>query len=631
MLYMQDYHSPMGVGHMISSPYNCPQSHLTPPKFNIGLFHSPPARSIGSQCPSPELFKGDIPQSQPHHSREVGGGDLEKERRSLEESIKGGAPQSEPQSEPQHRQDTTSVEDGESESPLGNTSLGQTHGARTQKRLFSAKTTSAVSESLDSASADRRSQKVSKHKKPESGSVNSENTNMSEGDKSKVSPPDASAAPLVSNPNNNQTRENIAVVPLQQEGKVPVSHEPTLPLSRQRKRVESESSVTSADKRTKKEVAKKTQSSVGTDESSDWMSSDESVAEQEKDKISSSETGKSKPTKPAVAKSMSLKKPKHPPPPPPPPGSDTSSEWETDDDVKTSSSAPTQSTTVTASVSAVTQKTNDSKEAKNQKPTSKLEGGAGGDVPVITNPSSSSDWSTDEEDVVTVLETQKEQSSAQTKTKGVSKVNEKIAHKKKEKAGASATGEKSAGAEAKEDSGSSTPKAGGRSDTGELLKSWRQASTASSPTKIYTAHDGRRMKQKRLENFLGQTGEVVSTTPAAGSASTDSLSTLDSDKTGGAAVIEPGGDVERAQTPSDCAKKSCSEPHETSKEESNGRDEESLNHEVLVLAPNSVPSDEEMEETLQQQSGEGSVLIKMNSTKVQNPRRNMQALHYTMD
>ena len=596
MLYMQGYHSPMGVGHMISSPYNFPQSHLTPPKFNIGLFHSPPARSIGSQCPSPELFKGDIPQSQPHHSREVGGGDLEKERRSLEESIKGGTPQS----EPQHRQDTTSVEDGESESPLGNTSLGQTRGARPQKRLFSAKTTSAVSESSDSASADRRSQKVSKHKKPESGSVNSENTNMSEGDRSKVSPPDASAAPLVSNPNNNQTREKIAVVPLQQEGKVPVS--PTLPLSRHRKKVKSESSVTSAAKRTKKEVAKKTQSAVGTDESSDWMSSDESVAGQEKDKISSSETGKSKPTKPAVAKSMSLKKPKPPPPPPPPPGSDTSSEWETDDDVKTTSSAPTQSTTVTASVSAVTQKTNDSKEAKNQKPTSKLEGGAGGDGTVITNPSSSSDWSTDEEDVVTVLETQKEQSSAQTKTKGVSKVN---AHKKKEKAGASATGGKSAGAEAKEDSGSSTSKAGGRSDTGELMKSWSLASTVSSPTKIYTAHDGRRMKQKRLENFLGQTGEVVSTTPAAGSASTDSLSTLDSDKTGGAAVIEPGGDAERAQTPSDGAKKSYSEPHETLKEES---DEESLNHEVLVLAPNSVPSDEEMEETLQQQSGEGSML-----------------------
>ena len=117
------------AGHVMTSPYNLTQSHLTPPRSArhgvTSLLRSPSARTVGSQCPSPDSIRECTPPSQPHQdNRGVG----EEEQKSLEPQTAGK----------------------ESECPLREPSHPEASNTR-QKTLFRSKTASAVAAPSESS------------------------------------------------------------------------------------------------------------------------------------------------------------------------------------------------------------------------------------------------------------------------------------------------------------------------------------------------------------------------------------------------------------------------------------------------------------------------------------------------
>ena len=75
---LQSYYSPvvgahnmLSHGHLGGSPYTPPQSRILPPLLDaskMSLFQSPSAKTVASQCPSPEHIRGEALQSQPRPS-----------------------------------------------------------------------------------------------------------------------------------------------------------------------------------------------------------------------------------------------------------------------------------------------------------------------------------------------------------------------------------------------------------------------------------------------------------------------------------------------------------------------------------------------------------------------------------
>ena len=104
----------LNYGHLGGSPYTPPQSRVLQPPLEtsrLSLFQSPSAKTVGSQCPSPESIRGTTPQSQPRQSNS------ERERDS------------------DRIEHTASAE--ESESPLGDLSHFEAKATPQKKILFS--------------------------------------------------------------------------------------------------------------------------------------------------------------------------------------------------------------------------------------------------------------------------------------------------------------------------------------------------------------------------------------------------------------------------------------------------------------------------------------------------------------
>ena len=502
-----------GVGHVMTSPYNITQSHLTPPRSGrygvMSLLRSPSARTVGSQCPSPDSIREYTPPSQPRRdNRRVG----EEEQKSLEPPTAGE----------------------ESECPLREFSHSETRDTR-QKTLFPSKTASAVAAPSESSEesgerkrkrAPQRRQTAGKKKETDSGRNSSlPHTNSSTSENEKVTE-SAAKSLLTSNANDNQKSQSDSSEPTSLRPDKVHSLTATVAsttiskgtLSLQRKRKLSEGSVNSSTKRGKRETEKESESQVVSDDSSDWTSTDESEAEQPKSKITSSAVKQSK--KRAVAGAVTPKLTPAPKLTPTPSALEkkkksTSSEQESEKEIKPSlTSAPTPlASTEPKSATKKSVEATDSSASTEQKSALEAQGqGMREDTPAIMKlSSSSSDWTTDEEE--TVSETQREESSstAQSKRKKISattKVTERMkrgtrARKVMGKAGKSANSTRSLarGGKSKDNGSNSERENKSNQNTDAVLGLWSQVSAIPSPTKSYTAQDGRRLKQKRLEDL----------------------------------------------------------------------------------------------------------------------------------
>ena len=651
-----------GVG---GSPYTPPQSHIIPPMLGalrLGLFQSPSAKTVASQCPSPQYITRDTPASQPHQSSSEREGDFSQQEKKSEEER------------------TATAE--ESESPLGDLSHLPAKATPQQKILFSRHTTTA-GESTDSAAAgasgvrkrkrtpQKRAQSAKKQpaevvqqkKKSEleDGKGKKVEGKAGEGDKSvaieklqkggvsggsrntalpkKITQqPSTSNLPSQLDSPKSSSEPSASCLP---KTKVHTPDHKNLqdgPLSPQspemKKRKLSRNAASGGNKITTKKRSKKVvledskETCSPNDDSSGWTSTDESEGEVDK-KNSPPSTGKQlkaagveSVSKPKTLEEKSASK------------NSSSSEWESEGDDMDSTASTAATTT---SVASATQKsldqsqtnkntkatkpqknlepglkplgnkreaptkitdqsiTNENKKApkprKKPQPSPNPKSGNKRSTPTeMTDSSSDWDWSTDDEEGETDSKSQNDKTSQPTK-----KQDFKVKKGSRNKSGEKGKTEKAVKGSTESVGGAKESKkkekSSSESEQGKLLKSWSETSTPS-PTKRYTACDGQRLRQKRLEDLknCSKVSEMTETDKAE--------SVLGAT---GETTLAPENDTEDGED-----RGTAEDTHDlVDKEEVNmeGAANDS-SKDTEVLAPNSVPSDEEVVGTLSKSHGE---------------------------
>ena len=644
----------LNYGHLSGSPYTPPQSRVLPPPLEISklsLFQSPSAKTVGSQCPSPESIRGTTPQSQPCQSnseRECDSDRIEHTASTEEsESPLGDLSHLEARATPQKKNFFSTPAPTPSDSSDGTVAVT---GARKRKRTprgrtqdpkkKPAKETKMTKNGLEGGverkgevggkgmNEEQKEQvEVQQVRKEKSVSAGDSNTVTQEGIKEQSTaskpPPQSTVDESVPKSPSESSPSSPFILGIDSSNQSNVldsALSPQSPPAKKRKLSKSAeisggtvatkggSKQTMLKKKTKK-AASKARTPPGDDTDSGWATTaDESEGEVVKEKKAPSSKGKRLKAVAVerVSKSTTLKEnpDKKPDEIPASTINDSSSEWETDADNDTENTAPVEPAT---SVSSATQNSLDRSQKNNNTKAAKPRKKPKPVAKEATPADSSSGWTTDEDEAEMDSKSQVEDRASQPSKKKDSKVTkglEKIANSTsgdKRKTEGRNSGKSNKKEKKKGKSSSESEKSGSQSE--KLVETWNQF-TSPSPVKRYSAQDGRRLRQKKLED-LKHCSKVSEVTENVTADNTGSVSGSNESAAGTFARR-----VEETAVNLD--------PVEKDREEENDRHEGGENvyidgyveasgssRETEVLAPNSLPSDEEMElETFSKSHGE---------------------------
>ena len=637
----------LNYGHLGGSPYTPPQSRVLQPPLEtsrLSLFQSPSAKTVGSQCPSPESIRGTTPQSQPRQSnseRERDSDRIEHTASAEEsESPLGDLSHFEGKATPQTKILFSTSAPTPSDSSDGTVAVTgvrkrkRTPRSRTQDpKKKPAKETKTTKSDLEGGV--ERNSEVGKEGEAEgqkelvevvkekSVSVGDTDAALPEGitEQSTTSKPppqfkvDESVAKSVPSDSSPSSPFILGIESSNRSNVQDSVLSPQSPLAKKRKLSKSaeisEGTVTTKGggkqmKKKTKKAASKARTPPGDDtDSSGWATTvDESEGEVVKEKKAPSSKGKRLKAVAVERVSKSTTHKENSDKEKPASTNDSSSEWETDDDDDTESTPVEPATSVSSATQTSLDRSQNNDNTKAAKPRKKPK-------PVTkeaTPADSSSGWTTDEDEAEMDSKSQVEDRASQPAKKKDSKVTKSL-----EKIASSTSGEKRKAEgrnseksnekeKKKEKSDSESEKGGSQSE--KLLETWNQFSSPS-PVKRYSAHDGRRLRHKKLED-LKHCSEVTEKVTAdnTGSVSGSNESTADTfaqKRVEETAVnldpVEKDGEVKnnRHEGGEDIYKDDIERYVEA-----NGS-----SRETEVLVPNSLPSDEEMElETLSKSHGE---------------------------
>ena len=634
-------HNMLSHGHLGGSPYTPPQSRILPPLLDaskMSLFQSPSAKTVASQCPSPEHIRGEALQSQPRPSN----------------------------SEREREDSRLKITEEHSESPLGDLSCLEARTTPQKNILFStpAPTPSDSSEGAVELTGVRKRKRIpqgrpqdSKKKQEKAGKsgrksalhrgdgkgqnelvrvqnkgsaylvntdtglpeeikeqpANSKPPSQSNADKSSAqfASDSSPSSPFILGTDNTQHNAPSPQSPLANKRKL--SKITTKDGSKQTVPKKTATKGVSKPPVPKTKAVSMAKTSSNDDSgSSGWpTTSDESEGEVVKEKTPPSKRKRLK----AVAVERVSKHEENPPKKPSKKQalkSDSSSEWETDDDTKntTSFAKPASSASSSATQKLLDpSQTNNRKAKASAKPQKQPQPGT---KPLNRKgaPSeiSSSEWDTDEEDQIeTDSKSHKDKEPSQPTKNNVKTGREQIesctsGDKKAVK------GENSTKSTQKKKEKSNSESEQGESQSEKLFNTW----SSPSPNKRYTAQDGRRLRQNKLEDLknCSKASNLMKKVTTDTTEAANVLAETDAQR-----VEQTTGNVEEKNGDNSIEKdrEEKSDIHESDehKETVGTRDVEDKEDtkreveasdspkETEVLAPNSLPSDEEVQMEIQ--------------------------------
>ena len=653
---LQSYYSPvvgahnmLSHGHLGGSPYTPPQSRILPPLLDaskMSLFQSPSAKTVASQCPSPEHIRGEALQSQPRPSNS---------ERECEDS----------RLEITDNTEDKGSEEASSESPLGDLShLAKTTpqknilfsipaptpsdssegaveltGVRKRKRIPQGRPQDSKKKQEKAGKSGLEERKGALHKGdgkgqkelvrvqnkgsvylvntdtglPEEIKANSKPPSQSNADKSsaKFASDSSPSSPFILGTDNTQHNAPSPQSPLVKKRKLSKTttkngNKQTVPKRTATKGV-SKPSVPKT-----KAVSKAKTSSNDDSGSSGWpTTSDESEGEVVKEKTPPS---KRKRLKAVTVERVS----KHEENPPKKPSkkqalkSDSSSEWETDDDTKntTSFAKPASSASSSATQKSLgPSQTNNRKAKASARPQKQPQSGTKPlnrkGAPAEISDLSSSEWDTDEEDQIeTDSKSHKDKEPSQP-----TKINVKTGREQIESCTRgdkkAVKGENSTKSTQERNEKSNSESEQGESQSEKLFNSW----SSPSPNKRYTAQDGRLLRQKKLEDLKNCSKAsnlmkkvTTDTTEAASGANvladTDAqrVEQTTEENNSDNSIEKDREDIHESDEHKETVGTRDVEDKEDTKREVEASDSPK---ETEVLAPNSLPSDEEVQMEIQ--------------------------------